>query len=110
MSVEKLIRGKCSEQSLNGLERILFLKQIAATQFSAFGSILIVLSMGLSIRGFQDQVLFVLPVGMALCFCFYLDKARQQTEIITELLKPDNSNEEEPQQSQRKGCLFFWRR
>ena len=110
MSVEKLIRGKCSEQTLNGLERVLFLKQIAATQFSAFGSALIILSMGLTTRGFSEEMLFVLPVGMALCFWFYIYKARQQNAIIHGLLNLEAESKNSPPKSQKKGCFFFWRR
>lgn len=105
VKVEELLRMKhrLDDLTLNGLERILFLKQIAATQFSAMGAVIVILKVrffcdiGLMrhpMRFFYDGLVLwgkiaILILGMALCFWMYLDKARQQEEIILDLLDPE---------------------
>ena len=102
VKLEKIYRlsTQPNERTINGLERILFLKQIAATQFSALGAVIIVLKVHFYFdhHFVRHPVIFLLDgltlwgktallvLGMALCFWMYLDKARQQEWIILGLL------------------------
>jgi hypothetical protein len=102
VKTERLLRNKNFEHTMNGLERILFLKQVAATQFSVLGAVAIVLITRSANNPSQSlgPIFALLFLGMALCRHMYLEKALQQEKIIYGLLKrgenkPSNSGTEE---------------
>lgn len=101
VKMERLIKEGHSEYTRNGVERILFLKQIAATQFSAIGAVIILLVLrflgntALLLRhpfqflgsGLLIYIkISILLVGMGLCFWMYRYKAHQQERVISGLM------------------------
>jgi len=83
--MDRLIKKGCSEHTIRGLERILYLKQIGSTQFSALLMILLSYIFQVRSSGITAPVLIILIVGLLLCKWIYLDKSLQQEKILRSL-------------------------
>ncbi len=83
VSMEK-IQHHCSSQTILGLERILFLKQIGATQSIT----LLVMGVIVLVRNFSSppiDILAMLVVGVGLCVWLFYRMSSMQAEIISAL-------------------------
>jgi hypothetical protein len=90
--LEKIINDGCSDHTLRGIERILFLKQVGGTLFSSLLTILIIFAIRIRIYRIPSQALLIIVGGLLLCGWIYLDKSFQQEKILSSL-EPNVSGE-----------------
>jgi len=83
--LEKIYQKGFEEETKFGIERILFLKQIGSTQFSSIAIIMLIVCL----RDVQVEwkVKFLVDGYLLLCAWMYVDKSRQQEQILRSLEK-----------------------
>jgi hypothetical protein len=90
--LEKIIKNGCSDHTIRGIERILFLKQVGGTLFSALLAILVILLVRCRINEIPSGGLLVIIGALLLCGWIYLDKSLQQEKILSSL-EPGSNGE-----------------
>jgi hypothetical protein len=83
--LEKIIKDGCSDHTIRGIERILFLKQVGGTLFSALLTILVVFVVRCRINRIPSEGFLIVIGALLLCGWIYLDKSLQQEKILSSL-------------------------
>jgi hypothetical protein len=92
--LERIIKNGCSDHTIRGLERILFLKQVGGTQFSALLTILIIFIIRIGICRISAGYFVLLISGLLISGWMYLNKSLQQEKILTGLEHSTNIQKE----------------
>ena len=84
--MQRVYASNASEHTIHGIERLLFLRQIAATQLSAlaFSVAIVLVTNSPRLRGYP--IWLALLLGLIICLGTYLDKSRQVDDVFTQLL------------------------
>jgi len=83
--LEKIIKDGCSDHTIRGIERILFLKQVGGMLFSALLTILVVFVVRCRINRIPSEGFLIVIGALLLCGWIYLDKSLQQEKILSSL-------------------------
>jgi hypothetical protein len=89
--LEKIIKDGCSDHTIRGIERILFLKQVGGTLLSALLTILIIFVVRRRINRIPPEGLLIVIGALLVCGWIYLDKSLQQEKILSSLESNGNS-------------------
>lgn len=84
--MQRVYEAKAGEHTVHGIERLLFLRQIAATQLSAIVVMFLVFLLRQSpiLQGYPFWLGFLL--GLFICIGTYLDKSLQLDDVFIQLL------------------------
>jgi hypothetical protein len=91
--LEKIIKEGCSDHTIRGIERILFLKQVGGTLFSALLAILVIFAIRCRINGLPTEGWLTGIGALLLCGWIYMDKSLQQEKILSSLESNGNSED-----------------
>jgi len=91
--LEKIIKEGCSDHTIRGIERILFLKQVGGTLFSALLTVLVIFAFRCRINRLPIEGWLTGIGALLLCGWIYIDKSLQQEKILSSLESNGNSED-----------------
>lgn len=89
--MERVHEADVSEHTVHAIERLIFLRQIAATQTSTVIAVLAILVLREGHLYLSGPVWGAVVLFFIICVGTYLDKSRQLEEVFSQLLKDDPS-------------------